>query len=95
MRVEEEPVLTAFVYLANELVRRGDVEIDIQTVSAGHSIYPLVQRMKNIVAQSLPQHMIPSLFLQVDRIPRTKSNKTDRRRLHMYGQAFYVERIRP
>ncbi|KAL5335766.1 hypothetical protein BJX70DRAFT_309556 [Aspergillus crustosus] len=99
MRVDEEPVLVAFVYVAEaeaaEGVKREDIDIDIQTVSARHASYPLVQRMEDMVTQSLPGHMIPSLFLQVDRIPRTKSNKTDRRRLHMYGQAFYVERIRP
>ncbi|KAL4767850.1 hypothetical protein BDW60DRAFT_211553 [Aspergillus nidulans var. acristatus] len=95
MRAEEEPVLTAFVYVADAVVRREDVEIDIRNVSTGDAIHPLVQRMKDVVAQSLPLHMMPALFLQVDRIPRTTSNKTDRRRLHMYGQAYYVERIRP
>ncbi|KAL2838544.1 hypothetical protein BJY01DRAFT_250917 [Aspergillus pseudoustus] len=98
MRANEEPVLTAFVFAADEALQRGEQvgELSIQTVSADdQAIYPLVQRMRDLVAQSLPGHMMPSLFLQVDRVPRTKSNKTDRRRLHMYGQEFYVTRIRP
>ncbi|KAI9370916.1 hypothetical protein BJX61DRAFT_544176 [Aspergillus egyptiacus] len=94
IRADAEPVLTAFVYVSDAAARKDGVDIDIQPVSLGDAIYPLVQQMRETVAQNLPPHMMPSLFLQVDRIPRTKSNKTDRRRLHMYGQAFY-ERIRP
>jgi amino acid adenylation domain-containing protein len=97
MREDEEPALSAFVYVAGAILERGEQvgDICIQTVSVDDAIYPLVQRMQDLVAGSLPTHMMPSAFLQVDRVPRTKSNKTDRRRLHMYGQEFYVNAIRP
>ncbi|KAL3456652.1 hypothetical protein BJX64DRAFT_293913 [Aspergillus heterothallicus] len=97
MRPDEEPVLSVFVYVADESLQGGEQvgELCIQTVSEGDTTFPLVQRMREQVAQALPPHTMPSLFLQVDRIPRTKSNKTDRRRLHMFGQQFYVGRIRP
>ncbi|KAL3483832.1 hypothetical protein BJX62DRAFT_219505 [Aspergillus germanicus] len=97
MRADEEPVLAAFVHVAGAALERGEQVGDmcIQAVSGGDAIYPLVQRMKDAVAGSLPTHMVPSTFLQVDQIPRTKSNKTDRRRLHMYGQEFYVNVFRP
>jgi amino acid adenylation domain-containing protein len=97
MRGDEEPALSAFVYVTGAVLERGEQvgDIYIQAASKDDAIYPLVQRMKHLVAGSLPTHMMPSTFLQVDRIPRTKSNKTDRRRLHMYGQGFYVKAIRP
>ncbi|KAF9892605.1 hypothetical protein FE257_001007 [Aspergillus nanangensis] len=95
MGAEEEPVLTAFVHLGRQSTRKDGVEIDIQPVTEGHVAMPLVRRMQAVVAQNLPQHMMPELFLHVDRIPRTKSNKTDRRRLHMYGQDFYMANISP
>ncbi|KAJ0415786.1 hypothetical protein BJY00DRAFT_326736 [Aspergillus carlsbadensis] len=95
MSADEEPVLAAFVYVAGEALARGDCvgELCMQMVSEGDAIFPLVQRMTDLVAQALPSHMTPSVFLQVDRVPRTKSNKTDRRRLHMYGQEFYEKSI--
>ncbi|KAL3444143.1 hypothetical protein BJX65DRAFT_311110 [Aspergillus insuetus] len=97
MREDEEPALSAFVYVAGAVLESGQQvgEVCIQAVSVDDAIYPLAQRMRDLVAQSLPTHMMPSIFLQVDRVPRTKSNKTDRRRLHMYGQEFYVNAIRP
>jgi acyl-coenzyme A synthetase/AMP-(fatty) acid ligase len=97
MREDEEPALSAFVYVAGAVLERGEQvgDVCIQAVSESDAIYPLVQRMKGVVTGSLPTHTMPSAFLQVDRIPRTKSNKTDRRRLHMYGQEFYVNAIRP
>lgn len=33
---------------------------------------------------------VPSLLL-VDRVPRTKSKKTDRRKLHMLKESYYME----
>jgi amino acid adenylation domain-containing protein len=86
MRTDEEPVLAAFVYVRSE--RKPGVNIGIQTIDEDHMEYPLVRGMRTIAEAQLPEHMIPSLFLLVDRIPRTKSNKTDRRRLHMHGQDF-------
>ncbi|KAJ7260499.1 hypothetical protein B0H12DRAFT_375219 [Mycena haematopus] len=87
MSADEEPVLAAFVCVGSE--RKPSVKIGIQTIGEDHTVYPLVRCMRTIAEAQLPEHMVPSLFLFVDRIPRTKSNKTDRRRLHMYGQDFY------
>ncbi|KAJ7121054.1 hypothetical protein C8R44DRAFT_920699 [Mycena epipterygia] len=92
MGTDEEPVLTAFVYVAQGSERKPGGDIDIQTIDEDHAAYPLVLHMNTVLHAQLPKHMIPSLFLLVDRIPRTKSNKTDRRRLHMYGQDFYMAR---
>ncbi|KAJ6521138.1 hypothetical protein DFH09DRAFT_1373095 [Mycena vulgaris] len=86
----EEPVLAAFVYVAQGSARKPGVDIDIQIIDRDHSAYPLLRIMNTVVEAQLPHHMIPSLFFLVDRIPRTKSNKTDHRRLHMYGQEFYM-----
>ncbi|KAJ7218480.1 hypothetical protein GGX14DRAFT_356824 [Mycena pura] len=92
MGADDEPVLAAFVYVAHwqRPERKPGVDIDIQTIDEDHAAYPLVRCMTTVVEAQLPHHMIPSLFLLVDSIPRTKSNKTDRRRLHMYGHDFYM-----
>ncbi|KAA8648054.1 non-ribosomal peptide synthetase [Aspergillus tanneri] len=90
---EEEPVLTAFLYLPE---CRMDVTsnvlegISFQQVTKTHIMRPLVERMTNTIRDHLPAHMVPSLFLLVDTIPRTKSNKTDRRRLQLYAQEWYM-----
>ncbi|KAJ7810713.1 hypothetical protein B0H14DRAFT_3756726 [Mycena olivaceomarginata] len=81
MHTDEEPILAAFLYVGLE-------RIGIQTIDEDHTEYPLVRGMHTIAEAQLPEHMIPSLFLLVDRIPCTKSNQTDQRRLHIYGQDF-------
>ncbi|KAJ7661569.1 hypothetical protein DFH06DRAFT_1399588, partial [Mycena polygramma] len=87
---DEEPVLAAFLQVAGG--PPSGAGMGIQTIDEEHAVYPLVRSMTAVVEAQLPQHIIPSLFLLVNRIPRTKSNKTDRRWLHVYGQDFYMAR---
>ncbi|EDN09220.1 predicted protein [Histoplasma mississippiense (nom. inval.)] len=54
------------------------------------NVYSKVELIKKTIGATLPEIQIPTLFLLVDRIPRTKSNKTDRRKLHMLGQNYYM-----
>ncbi|KKZ65790.1 hypothetical protein EMCG_01175 [[Emmonsia] crescens] len=91
----ESPILTAFLYLADNPMnlssKAGPNEpIMFRTINENHSIYSKVELIKKTIGATLPDIQIPTLFLLVDRIPRTKSNKTDRRKLHMLGQNYYM-----
>ncbi|KAJ6527179.1 hypothetical protein B0H19DRAFT_1007359, partial [Mycena capillaripes] len=90
MDVDDEPVLVAFLFVAQGPRSERKSDIDIQIIGKDHAADPLARQMNALVEAQLPHHMIPSMFLLVDRIPRTKSNKTDRRRLHVYGEEFYM-----
>ncbi|KLJ06834.1 hypothetical protein EMPG_17669 [Blastomyces silverae] len=91
----ESPILTAFLYLADNPMnlssKAGPNEpITFRTINENHSAYSKVELIKKSIGATLPEIQIPTLFLLVDRIPRTKSNKTDRRKLHMLGQNYYM-----
>ncbi|EEH40581.2 hypothetical protein PAAG_09039 [Paracoccidioides lutzii Pb01] len=91
----ESPILTAFLYLAvnpmNLCGKAGTNEpITFRMINENHNAYSRVELIKQVIGTSLPDIQIPTLFLLVDRIPHTKSNKTDRRKLHMLGQNYYM-----
>jgi amino acid adenylation domain-containing protein len=88
-----DPILGVYLYLANNPMNMetGPVEeMQFRPIMQRHAIYALTQVLSEGVRQSLPTYYVPSLFLLVDRIPRTKSKKTNRRKLHMLGQAYYM-----
>ncbi|EQL34919.1 hypothetical protein BDFG_03353 [Blastomyces dermatitidis ATCC 26199] len=91
----ESPILTAFLYLADNPMNLSskawpNEPITFRTINENHSAYSKVELIKKAIGATLPEIQIPTLFLLVDRIPRTKSNKTDRRKLHMLGQSYYM-----
>ncbi|OJD17758.1 hypothetical protein AJ78_02167 [Emergomyces pasteurianus Ep9510] len=91
----ESPILTAFLYLADNPMnlssKAGPNEpISFREINENHGAYSKVELIKKTIGATLPEIQIPTLFLLVDRIPRTKSNKTDRRKLHMLGQNYYM-----
>lgn len=88
-----DPILGVYLYLANNPMNLGTSpteEVHFRPILQRHAIYALTQVLSEGVRQSLPTYYVPSLFLLVDQIPRTKSKKTDRRKLHMLGQAYYM-----
>lgn len=88
-----ERIIGVYLYLANNPMNfeEGPVEeMQFRAIRERHAVSSLTQAMSNDVRQSLPRYYIPSLFLLIDRVPRTKSKKTDRRKLHMLGQAYYM-----
>ncbi|KAJ5974922.1 hypothetical protein N7481_008629 [Penicillium waksmanii] len=89
-----DPVLVAFVYLVdnptNLLPGIPDNEMSFLPITNRVRVNSLVEAMQNEVQRTLPKHMMPSLFLLVDRIPRTRSNKLDRRKLHQLAQKWYI-----
>ncbi|KAJ5104214.1 AMP-dependent synthetase/ligase [Penicillium argentinense] len=88
-----DPILGVYLYLASNPMNleTGPVEeMQFRPITGRHAIYALTQTLSEAVRQSLPTYYVPSLFLLVDRVPRTKSKKTDRRKLHVLGQAYYM-----
>lgn len=88
-----EPILAVYLYLANNPMnfKIGPVEnMQFWPVMEHHAIYSLTKAMSESVRHGLPSYYVPSLFLLVDSIPKTKSKKTDRRKLHMLGQTYYM-----
>ncbi|KAJ5866991.1 hypothetical protein N7534_001544 [Penicillium rubens] len=89
-----DPILAVYLYLANNPmnVERGPVEeMGFHPISERHAVHALTQSLSEAVRQSLPKYYVPALYLLIDTVPRTKSKKTDRRKLHMLGQAYYME----
>ncbi|GAQ07551.1 hypothetical protein ALT_4872 [Aspergillus lentulus] len=90
----QEPFLVAFLCLANSKTNFLDTASNdtvkfLPVTSDHHSAHQLVQGMRADVMATLPVHMIPQCFILISHIPRTKSNKTDRRKLHHLAQKWY------
>ncbi|KAJ5758649.1 hypothetical protein N7520_005805 [Penicillium odoratum] len=90
----DDPVLVAYIYLAdnptNLLPGVSDQEMSFRPIDSRLRVNSLVTEMENEVKNTLPIHMMPGLFLLVDRVPRTRSNKLDRRKLHQIAQKWYM-----
>ncbi|KAJ5473793.1 hypothetical protein N7475_003359 [Penicillium sp. IBT 31633x] len=88
-----DPILAVYLYLANNPMNaeKGQVEeMDFRPISDRHAVHTLTQSLSDAARQTLPKYYVPSLYLLIDRVPRTKSKKTDRRKLHMLGQEYYL-----
>lgn len=89
-----DPILAVYIYLGNNPmnVDSGPIEeLQFRPISPKHAIHSLTKSLSDAVSESLPKYYVPSLYLLVDRVPRTKSKKTDRRKLHILGQGYYLE----
>ena len=89
-----DPILAVYIYLTNNPmnVESGPIEeMQFLPISDKHALHTLTKSLSDAVRENLPTYYVPSLYLLVDRVPRTKSKKTDRRKLHMLGQAYYME----
>jgi amino acid adenylation domain-containing protein len=90
----DDPILVAFVFLAdnpaNLLPGISDRDMSFLPITNRIRVNSLVEAMQKEVQSTLPKHMMPSLFILVDRIPRTRSNKLDRRKLHQIAQKWYM-----
>ncbi|KAF7136672.1 hypothetical protein CNMCM5793_005950 [Aspergillus hiratsukae] len=91
-----EPFLVAFLCLANSednFVSTSDNAVEFLPITSHHSAYQMAQKMKVDVMATLPVHKIPEYFILVSQIPRTRSNKTDRRKLHHLAQKSYLSGV--
>ncbi|KAJ5638889.1 hypothetical protein N7528_001279 [Penicillium herquei] len=90
-----DPILVIFLFLAGGDGNSASVAVEsmqFQPVTSDMAAYPFTRALRDAVQKSLPSHYLPSLFLLIDRVPRTKSKKIDRRKLHMLGQSYYLPR---
>ncbi|KAJ5256728.1 AMP-dependent synthetase/ligase [Penicillium angulare] len=88
-----DPILVVFLFLGNNPLNLTDIPVEnmqFSPVKSCHAVYSLTRGLIDALQKNLPSHYIPSLFLLIDCIPRTKSKKTDRRKLHMLGQNYYL-----
>ncbi|KGO46862.1 AMP-dependent synthetase/ligase [Penicillium expansum] len=91
---EADPILAVYLYLANNpmnMENGPDEEMEFRPISNKHAVHGLTLSLSEAVRQNLPKYYVPALYILIDRVPRTKSKKTDRRKLHMLGQAYYME----
>ncbi|EAW24710.1 putative NRPS-like enzyme [Aspergillus fischeri NRRL 181] len=92
-----EPFLVAFLWLTNSedhfRPAASDNSVEFLPVTSHHSAHRLMQRMRAEVMATLPVHKIPEYFILVSQIPRTRSNKTDRRKLHHLAQMSYLSGV--
>jgi amino acid adenylation domain-containing protein/non-ribosomal peptide synthase protein (TIGR01720 family) len=58
----------------------GDKRIVAYLVAADGKT-PIASELKAFLKESLPEHMVPSAFVVIDRMPLTESGKVDRKRL--------------
>lgn len=90
---EEDPVLTAFLYLDDHPASAAaapNEELLLRDTTDEPFASEKVVDIKKSIAHSLPKYMIPTAFLLTTWMPRTASNKTDRKKLHMVGQQYYL-----
>lgn len=86
-----ERILAVLLYLPSNPMNFEDVamvEVEFRPIMQHHAVSCLTQTMRNDVRENLPRYYVPGLFLLIDRVPRTKSKKTDRRKLHMLGASL-------
>jgi len=79
MALLSHPAIKEAVVVAGE-DRRGEQRLVAYLVPAGKPA-PTVSALRRHVAESLPQHMIPSFFVFLDVLPLTPNNKVDRKAL--------------
>lgn len=89
----EDPVLTAFLYLDDHPASRATApkgEPLLEDAAEDPFAAAMVANITRSIAQVLPAYMIPTVFLLTTWMPRTASNKTDRKKIHLVGQRYYL-----
>jgi amino acid adenylation domain-containing protein len=88
-----EPLLAAFLCLANSEASSFPPtphnSVEFLFINSHHPAHQLVQRIKLGVMATLPIHMVPQCFVLISQTPKTRSNKTDRRKLRYLAQKWY------
>ncbi|KAK6852200.1 hypothetical protein PG995_012325 [Apiospora arundinis] len=90
-----DPELTAYLYLDDHpdstAALKPHDQPTLSDATRDELAVPKVQEIKHCIAQALPAYMVPKAFLLATWIPQTASKKTDRKRIHMVGQKYYLE----
>ncbi|MEO7361068.1 MAG: amino acid adenylation domain-containing protein [Gemmatimonadaceae bacterium] len=83
---EIETVIARHVAIADAIVMvrevsRGDQRLVAYVVTRPGDVAPEANELREWVRHSLPEHMVPAMFVFLDRIPLTSSGKADRKAL--------------
>nr|BDD69315.1 nonribosomal peptide synthetase gene [Verruciconidia persicina] len=78
------PMLVVFVDKASSTTAERQTEIISSDIAS---------RLEEILADKLPQYMIPSAFIHITSIPMSISGKTDRRELQKLGGAISIQQL--
>lgn len=88
---KEDPCLAAFLYLSDHPDNSEMAELSLKDASQDQMASGKVGQIKEVLAAHLPLYMIPTFFLLGTRVPRTPSNKTDRRMIRLLSQNFNAQ----
>jgi surfactin family lipopeptide synthetase A len=76
LQLRQYPGITDAVVVAND--KEGTKELAAYIVSEEQL---MINKLKNFLSSSLPDYMIPSYFIQIDKIPLTSNGKLDKKSL--------------
>ncbi|KAL6236485.1 hypothetical protein BDW75DRAFT_229417 [Aspergillus navahoensis] len=89
----EDPQVAALLYLDghhSSTVPADDGEPVITNVEEDEVAREKADAIRDAIGQALPTYMVPSLFLLMSWMPRTASKKTDRKKIRMLAQKYYM-----
>lgn len=94
--VVSDPILTAYLYLDDHPTSTAPAlkgEPVLVDATKDPVAAPKVEEVKKCIAHALPSYQVPKQYLLATWIPRTASNKTDRKKLHVVGEKYNQERL--
>jgi amino acid adenylation domain-containing protein len=87
------PAIKECVVVAREI--RGQVQLVAYHVNVPGSHVPGAGEMRTMLAESLPDYMVPGVFVRLDRMPLTPNSKLDRKALPQPEESTNQESFRP
>jgi aryl carrier-like protein len=78
---ESQTILAVFICL-RDVLDNGDHGLEDVPVVTRERLIPIVAELEEWLSNSLPEYMIPTMFVPLRRIPLTASGKPDRQKLH-------------
>jgi amino acid adenylation domain-containing protein len=89
--LDKHPAVVQSVVLARE-DSPGDTRLVAYVVARGEAPADLVERLRAHLRVSLPEYMVPSAFVALDKLPLNPNGKVDRRALPAPDGAAYASR---
>ncbi|KAL2132502.1 hypothetical protein VTI74DRAFT_3721 [Chaetomium olivicolor] len=87
-------LLAAFIQFSNASSAQGVADSSELAVADMHdTVRRDLLRLKSETAESLPEYMVPSLFVPLSRVPTNTSGKIDRKRLREEASKFEQRRL--
>ncbi|KAL3431893.1 hypothetical protein BDV09DRAFT_187972 [Aspergillus tetrazonus] len=89
----EDPQIAALLYLdghPDSKIPAVNGEPVITNAEKDGMAREKVDTIRDAIRQALPAYMVPSVFLLMSWMPRTASKKTDRKKIRMVAQKYYM-----